>query len=212
MRKVPFILPGVPLRPVEEGRPLLVVLAGPNGAGKTYFFEKRMAFSGLPFVNADLIKKQMEARGENVSDYEAAKIAETRRKEYVERRESFCFETVLSDKVGSKNRFFRDAQKSGYAVYLLFIGLDDIQVSKARVLHRVEKGGHDVPEHKLEDRFPRTFDNLHKAVGFVDQVVLIDNSSFDTPYRHVATCVSGQVVQLFPPVPPWARNILPKTR
>jgi predicted ABC-type ATPase len=192
----------------EDDGPVLVVIAGPNGSGKTTFYEEYIAPRGLPFVNADLIAKDMEAGGEGVTDYQAAKLAEARRGDYVGKRLSFCFETVFSDRVGSKRRFFKEAQKSGYAVLLLFIGLDHVEVSRARVLQRVLAGGHGVPDRKIDERFPRTFDNLRKAIGFVDRVFLFDNSSFDHPYRPVAVCASGNVVQLFPPLPPWAQGAL----
>ena len=49
------------LRP--DTKPVLVVLAGPNGAGKTTFFELFIAPSGLPFVNADFIAKELAEKG-----------------------------------------------------------------------------------------------------------------------------------------------------
>jgi predicted ABC-type ATPase len=194
----------------EDDGPVLVVIAGPNGSGKTTFYEEYIAPHGLPFVNADLIAKDMEAGGERISDYEAAKLAEARRRDYLGKKQSFCFETVFSDRVGSKRRFLKDAQKSGYAVLLLFIGLSHVDVSRARVLQRVLAGGHAVPDRKIEERFPRTFDNLRQAIGFVDRVFLFDNSSFDHPYRPIAVCASGKVIQLFPPLPPWAQGVLPR--
>lgn len=194
----------------EDDGPLLVVIAGPNGSGKTTFYEEFLAPFGLPFVNADLIAKELAAKGERISDYEAATLAETRRRDHVARKLSFCFETVFSDTVGSKRKFLRDAQRSGYAVLLLYIGLDRLELSRARVLQRVLAGGHGVPDRKIAERFPRTFDNLRRAIAFVDQVYLFDNSSFDSPYRPIAICNSGRVVQLFPPLPAWARDVLPR--
>ncbi len=206
------IAPAFPPWPAakEDDGPLLVVIAGPNGSGKTTFYEEYIAPFGLPFVNADLIAGEMAAKGERISDFEAAKLAETRRRDYVGKKRSFCFETVFSDTVGSKRKFFRDAQEGGYTVILLFIGLDRLELSRARVLQRVLAGGHGVPDRKIAERFPRTFDNLRRAIGFVDRVCLFDNSSFDIPYRPIAICDSGRVVLLFPPLPAWAQDVLPK--
>jgi predicted ABC-type ATPase len=205
-------VPAFPLWPAakEDDGPVLVVIAGPNGSGKTTFYEEYLAPYGLPFVNADLIAKGMEDGGENVSGYEAAKLAEARRRDYVGKKQSFCFETVFSDRVGSKRKFFKDAQKSGYTVLLLFIGLDHVEVSRARVLQRVLAGGHAVPDRKIDERFPRTFDNLRQAIGFVDRVFLFDNSFLDHSYRPITICVSGNVIQLFPPLPHWVQGVLPK--
>ena len=196
------------LSPDREARPVLVAIAGPNGSGKTTFYENFIAPFGLPFVNADLIAKEIAAKGGKTGDYEAAKAAERKRRELLSKKRSFCMETVFSDTVGDKRNFLRDAQKGGYGVLLIFIGLDHVETSRARVAQRVSAGGHTVPDKKIEDRFPRTIENLRKAIGFVDYAWLLDNSSFDEPFRPVAVWVAGETRQLFPPFPPWARSVL----
>lgn len=194
----------------SDKKPVLVVLAGPNGAGKTTFFELFIAPSGLPFVNADFIAKDLAEKGKPVSDYEAARLAEQKRQEYVSEKRSFCMETVFSDAAGIKRAFFKDAQTKRYAVLLIFIGLNHVETSRSRVAQRVSAGGHNVPDRKIDGRFPRTFDNLQKAILFVDRAFLFDNSSFAEPYRPVAMYVAGEPHQLFPPLPTWANFILPK--
>lgn len=193
-----------------DKKPVLVVLAGPNGAGKTTFFDLFIAPSGLPFVNADIIVKELVEKGKPISDYEAAQLAERKRQEYVSEKRSFCMETVFSDIAGSKRTFFKNAQAKGYAVLLIFIGLNHVETSRSRVAQRVSAGGHNVPDRKIDDRFLRTFDNLQKAIHFVDRAFLFDNSSFSEPYRPVAIYVAGEPHQLFPPLPPWAHFMLPK--
>jgi predicted ABC-type ATPase len=59
-------------------------------------------------------------------------------------------------------------------------------------IQRVERGGHDVPDAKIEARFPRTFDNLRQALTFVDEALLFDNSSSDQPFRFVAAFKAGK--------------------
>jgi len=162
----------------SDKKPVLVVLAGPNGAGKTTFFELFIAPSGLPFVNADFIAKELAEKGKPIADYETARLAEQKRQEYVSEKRSFCMETVFSDAAGSKRIFFKDAQVKGYAVLLVFIGLNHVETSRSRVAQRVSAGGHNVPDRKIDSRFPRTFDNLQKAIHFVDRAFLFDNSSF----------------------------------
>jgi predicted ABC-type ATPase len=194
----------------SDKKTVLVVLAGPNGAGKTTFFELFIAPSGLPFVNADFIAKELAEKGKPVSDDEAARLAEQKRQEYVSEKRSFCMETVFSDAAGTKRTFFKDAQAKGYVVLLIFIGLNHVETSRSRVAQRVSAGGHNVPDRKIDGRFPRTFGNLQKALPFVDRAFLFDNSSFAEPYRPVAMYVAGEPHQLFPPLPSWAHFILPK--
>jgi predicted ABC-type ATPase len=192
------------------GKPVLIAVAGPNGSGKSTFHEHYLAPLGLPFVNADLIARGMAAEGIPVTDYGAAKAAERRRLDLLASRQPFCMETVFSDKGGSKLTFFRKARKNGYSVVLIFIGLAHVDLSRMRVAQRVAAGGHDVPGAKIEARFPRTLENLANAIRFVDRVFLLDNSSFDEPYRPVAVCVSGETHQLYPPLPAWAFEVLPR--
>jgi predicted ABC-type ATPase len=40
---------------------VLILLAGSNGAGKTTYYERFLADTGLPFVNADEIARQLGA-------------------------------------------------------------------------------------------------------------------------------------------------------
>lgn len=77
--------------PIEKRSksPVLVVLAGPNGAGKSTFHENFIAHHGLPFVNADLIAKDMVSKGKQVSDVGAAKLAEKTRQGYLKKRKDF---------------------------------------------------------------------------------------------------------------------------
>ena len=99
---------------------------------------------------------------------------------------------VFSDPQGAKLGFLRDCQSSGYTVILVFIGLESADLSLGRVIQRVERGGHDVPDAKIKARFPRTFDNLRQALTFVDEALLFDNSSSDQPFRFVAAFKAGK--------------------
>src|SRR5208282_5621108 len=117
-----------------------VVLAGPNGAGKTTFFHAHLQPAGLRFVNADLLAREL-----NLDPYAAAKMADALRRELVNQRESFVFETVFSDPVGDKLSFLKTTAQLGYAVVLCFIGIADAKASQERVAMRVSQGGHDVP-------------------------------------------------------------------
>jgi predicted ABC-type ATPase len=193
--------------------PVLYVLAGPNGAGTSTFYLKYVAPLKLPFVNADMMKKELADKGEEVSALEAARRADKKRREYFGKKKSYCMETVFSDSKGEKRKFFQEAREAGYAVILVFIGLDQTETSKARVLSRVMAGGHNVPSDKLVERYPRTLENLRLAIPHLDHVFIFDNSSFDEPYRLVATFVLGELRQLFmSPIPPWAQGVLHKLR
>lgn len=196
---------------MTDDQPVLVFVAGPNGAGKSTFFAGYLAELGLPYVNADEVGGRLRAADPRASrqtlDVRAFREAERLRQALLEARVSFCTETVFSDPRGAKVRFLSTARKRGFAVVLVFIGLESPALSIARVHQRTLAGGHDIPDAKLRARFPRTLANLRAAVGVVDDAFVFDNSSFDAPYRAVAVFERGRLVSRHPPLPAWTRGL-----
>ena len=193
---------------LSTGEHLLVAVAGPNGAGKSTFVDTFLRPTGLYVVNPDQIAQALAPDNPSAMAYEAAQAADSVRQDLVARGVSFCMETVFSDPKGAKLAFLRRAQEQQYFVILVFIGLDTGELAIARVLERVEAGGHDVPDEKVLSRFPRTLDNLTHALEFVDVVFLFDNSSADEPFRFVAEIAKGTVVRRGGCRPTWAVGIL----
>jgi predicted ABC-type ATPase len=194
----------VGLKPVLDRRPIVVALAGPNGAGKSTFFEANLSRTGLYFVNADVLAHSLK-----MNSYDAAGLADTLRRQLVEQRVSFIFETVFSDPVGDKLEFLKNAQSAGYTVVLIFIGIDGPEISDERVAMRVSSGGHDVPAKKLIERFPRTMENLKRAFAELSNVSVYDHSDLDRGYRLVAIKENGLGIELHEPTPDWLRALLP---
>jgi predicted ABC-type ATPase len=195
----------VGLKPLLDRRPIVVALAGPNGAGKSTFFEAHLAASGLYFVNADVLALSL-----GMDPYEAAELADTIRRQLVERRESFIFETVFSDPVGEELRFLKDTERAGYTVVLVFIGLSSPEISDQRVAMRASSGGHDVPRKKLMERFPRTMKNLKRALVELPNVWVYDHSDLEQGYSLVAKLEDGKTIELKKPTPKWLQSALPK--
>ena len=189
--------------PSLDARPVVVAVAGPNGAGKTTFCNALLRQSGLRFVNADEIARDM-----NLDAYTAAALAGALRAELVKQRESFVFETVFSDPAGEKVRFLKSAAVSGYTVVLCFVGIPSADVSGQRVAMRVTQGGHDVPRDKLKDRFPRTLANLKRAIRELPLVLVFDNGDLGRPFRRLAEFEKGRRVFLAAGLPRWFRTVL----
>ncbi len=186
-----------------DQRPILIAVAGPNGAGRSTFYQAHLRPGGLPFVNADVL-----AAGLKLDAYAAAKIADRTRRELVDRGESFVFETVFSDPAGEKIGFLKDAALAGYTVILLFIGISGPELSDTRVAMRVAQGGHDVPQHKLVDRYLRSLRNLRFALSSLEHVYIIDNSNLRQPFRLIAHFESGVPIAIQKPVPLWLAEVL----
>jgi predicted ABC-type ATPase len=191
--------------PLDQ-RPIVVALAGPNGAGKTTFYYAHLQAAGLRFLNADLLAGEL-----NLDPYAAANVAATLRRELVNQRESFVFETVFSDPVADKLSFLKETAQTGYTVVLCFIGISGPKVSEERVAMRVSQGGHDVPADKLQSRYSRTLANLRSAVRELPHVWIFDNEDFKVPFRLVARFENAEIAELRSPAPKWLRSVLPKT-
>ena len=186
-----------------DRRPVIVALAGPNGAGKTTFYHAHLQPAALRFINADVLAREL-----TLDPYAAARLADVLRRQLVEQRESFVFETVFSDPVGDKLTFLKEAAAAGHNVVLCFIGISGPEVSEERVAMRVSQGGHDVPAEKLVARFPRTLANLKTAIRDLPQVWIFDNDDLRTPFRQVAVFENGQRITLNEPVPEWLTPLL----
>ncbi len=181
-----------------DARPIIVAIAGPNGAGKTTFYEAHLAPAGLRFVNADDLAREL-----GLDAYEAADAAMKLREALLAQRESFVFETVFSDPVGDKLAFLQKAGDQGSTVVLCFIGLASPELSDERVAMRVLQGGHDVPTEKLLARYPRSLENLRRAIRELPQVLVFDNSDLARPFRKVAVFEAGKAIERSDPLPPW---------
>jgi len=182
--------------------PLLLVIAGPNGAGKSTFYDEYLSGLGLYYVNADLISGRF-----GIEPYDAAQVADAVRSILMRAGNTFCMETVFSDPDGDKLELLRTAKAAGYEVVIVFIGLDSPELSVARVAQRVAEGGHDVPDEKLHARYPRTFQNLSRAIEIADVIYVFDNSSADDPYRFVAIFEEGEFMGSASQWPDWADKI-----
>jgi predicted ABC-type ATPase len=181
-----------------ELRPLIIAIAGPNGAGKSTFFEAHLRQSGLRFVNADELARELR-----IDAYRAADAAALLRQDLVAARQSFVFETVFSDPAQEKIAFLRACEAHGYTVVLCFVGLNDPELSDERVALRTLMGGHDVPREKLLARYPRSLANLHAAMRELTFVRIFDNSVSNKPHRLIAELERGRVIELGLPVPSW---------
>ncbi len=185
----------------KANKPLAVILAGHNGSGKTTLWYKK-GLAGrfrIPLINADRI--MMSVLPETIPGAKLPKwasdlrdtnkswmlVAQKSVEAFVARamaeKVPFAMETVFSHwkilengSVESKIDLIRQMQSSDYFVLLIFVGLSNVQLSLGRVKTRVQEGGHDVDEQKLNQRFPRTQRAIKEAVRVADAAILIDNS------------------------------------
>lgn len=182
------------------------VLAGPNGAGKTTLYETTIQpKTKVPFINADDIQKnELKDPAMKVS-HDAAKIAAKRREQHIKEKKSFVTETVFSHP--SKLKLIDTAKNAGFRVVIYHVSVSSANLSVDRVFRRVKKGGHDVPEQKIRERYDRNQVLIKKAVVKVDAGVVFDNSIPYSPPKLVMSFKEGRVNKVIENIPEWVKSL-----
>ena len=186
-------------------RKQLWILAGGNGVGKSTFYRTQLDPLGFPFINADILAKELYPQTPEEHSYDAAKLATEMRFQLLHEGRSFCFETVFSHP--SKIDFVAQAKVLGYEIILVFIHLDSVSLNQARIAQRISEGGHNVPDEKVASRIPRLLQNIKKTLPLCDQVRILNNSRIDSPFQQVAVIRNGQLRQEIS-LPDWAKDLL----
>lgn len=183
----------------------LWMLVGGNGAGKSTFYERILKPLALPFINADLIAKDVYPQDPEGHSRDAARIAEKMRVDLLAEGRSFCFETVFSHP--SKVDFIAQAKAMGYKIFLVLIHVESVELNYARIAQRVIEGGHNVDSKKVASRIPRTLEHVSAAIPLCDQVRVLDNSRLGSPYKPVLTIRQGIRTHHVKPSPLWAISL-----
>jgi predicted ABC-type ATPase len=150
--------------------PTSLIVAGPNGAGKTTFATRWINDSapGYQFANADEIARTLvePAMSSSERDLRAGRIMLKRLEEFIDQRADIVLETTLSSRLYARR--VPAWRAAGYGVHLIYVRLPNVEVSIARVAHRVRMGGHGVLEADLRRRFDRSLANLEVYKPLVD--------------------------------------------
>src|SRR3989339_109434 len=134
---------------MSTDQPLFVIFAGANGSGKTTFAKKMLPELGVEeFVNPDIIAQE-EPAGKTVLEQALNSGATALHKigELISVRKTFAAETTLAK---AYLKIIKQAQMSGYYVRMFYLFTGDPALNKKRVKHRVQQGGHDVPEDTVD--------------------------------------------------------------
>ena len=182
-------------------KPLAIVLAGHNGSGKsTLWYDKLADQLRIPLVNADRLtlsilppaidqKQTLRPWAANLRDNDERwqKLSQDGVQLFMglimDQHMPFAFETVFSylarqadgtykSKVDTYCRATESRLFCGPGV----CGLASAELSILRVNTRRLQGGHDVPEAKLRQRFPRTQEAIRLAAPLADMTFMYDNS------------------------------------
>ncbi|MFT4179091.1 MAG: hypothetical protein QM612_06465 [Thermomonas sp.] len=157
-------------------RPRIFVLAGVNGAGKSSIGGTALRRAGMDWFNPDTFTRQlMDATGSTLRDANSAAWKEGLRRleAAIAGGTDYAFETTLGgNTIASK---LREAART-HDIAMWFCGLDSPEHHIARVRYRVSRGGHDIPEAKIRERYVASIKNLAALLPRITQLHVYDNS------------------------------------
>jgi predicted ABC-type ATPase len=160
------------------------VLAGTNGAGKSSVAGAMFRQAGADYFNPDEATARILAANPDISTADANSAAWHQGKRLLERaiaeRLDFAFETTLGGHTISA--LLHEALAAGIEVRMWFVGLSSPELHMARVRSRVARGGHDIPEEKIRERYDRSRINLIELMPRLTELRVFDNSFDADPH------------------------------
>ena len=164
-----------------ERRPEFTIIAGPNGAGKSRlcpFYVNTPSFDGDKLL-LNLRREHPEWPDHWVSGSVASEL-ERQKNFALQQKKDFAFETNFStDMVLDMVQEFKDA---GFKISLVYFGLYSENESISRVVHRVQTGGHDVPNEIIHFNFHKGLQLAKTHLDLFENVTFIDGNS---DYGHI---------------------------
>lgn len=166
-------------------RPVLYVLAGVNGAGKSSIGGHLLECAGMPWFNPDTFARELAAESgcdQTAANAQAWTEGMRRLDAAVAQGHSHAFETTLGGNTVAQKIL---AATQTHDVLVWFCGLTTPEQHLVRVRARVAAGGHDIPEAKIRERYPRAQMNLISLMPYLAQLQVYDNSTDVAPFESV---------------------------
>ena len=191
------------------------MIAGPNGGGKSSLLGELLREFGHKYFDPDDRTERLVAANSGLSRGDANEIAWEEGRRGLEsasaKRERFALETTLGGR--TITRLLHRAADAGMAVKVWYIALDTADRHVARVRARVGRGGHDVPEARVRERYDASRANLARLVPKLTALKVYDNSIEAFPGarpRLVLDFADGRVMNRdgLADTPPWAKAIV----
>lgn len=161
-------------------RPTFWIIAGPNGSGKSSLYNNTEieAFDqSIWIINPDLLTeriREIEKLGREEANLEAVIRIEAWLEASIRAHQTVGVETVLSTE--KYRRLVLAAKGQQFEFRLIYVVLASPDLNVERVRLRVRKGGHDVPETKIRERWFKSLRQLPWFLEQADQALIFDNS------------------------------------
>ena len=196
---------------------MIVVVAGTNGAGKSTIIAEAMAFHQLEYFNPDTFTSRLIAQGKTTDESNsiAWRLGYDALREAIARDRNFAFETTLGGE--SMTSELRRALELKREVHVFYVGLSSPAQHIERVRGRVARGGHDIPEARIRERYAKSLVHLIGLIGKVSSLSVFDNSeesSDGTPRAKLVFRMKGKRIvepdrkTLLAEAPEWAKPLV----
>ena len=193
---------------------MITVLAGVNGAGKSSIGGSALRARGQDWYNPDELARDMQRQFPDRASGEINEIVwrfgVERLKQVIQADMDFAFETTLGG--NTITGLLLDAIAAGLRVSIWYCGLVSPDLHIQRVAERVARGGHDIPETLISQRYQRSMRNLCRLATGLYQLAVCDNSRpLDANGKPQLTKLihgrDGRLLHCLPDMPDWARPI-----
>jgi predicted ABC-type ATPase len=170
--------------------PELFIIAGCNGAGKTTAAYNLLpeVFDTTEFINADEIARGINPKNVDEVAFAAGKIMLSKIDSLILEKKNFAFETTLSGLTYLK--IIEKAKQNGFMITMVFVYLESFHIAQQRVVLRVSKGGHNIPNDVIERRYFKGLKNFTRYSEIVDDWYVLDNSKPE--YNIIAKSINGK--------------------
>jgi len=205
--------------PKKAQTPRIYVLAGPNGGGKSSIAGAMLIEEGVDYFNPDEAAELIRTAspGMTLAESQSAAWDEGRRllERAINERLDYAFETTLGGRTIAA--LLEKAMDAGHEVRIWYVGLTNAELHIARVEARVKRGGHDIPEEKIRQRYARSLLNLIQLMPKLTELRVYDNSVEADPHtgatpepRLIVHLNRGKVLSVceLAATPEWAKPIV----
>ncbi|MGN0402077.1 MAG: zeta toxin family protein [Acetatifactor sp.] len=175
-----------------------ILIAGVNGAGKSTLYQTLESLKQMERINTDEIVRTFGDWRNPFDVIQAGKIAVTKIKDCFDKGISFNQETTLCGNSIVKN--IELAKALGYEIELHYVGVESVEIAKARIAYRVEHGGHGISDADVERRYIESFEQLNRVKEKCDLVVLYDNTE---AFKRFAIYQNGSLYGKTESIPMW---------
>ena len=175
--------------------------------------------SGADYFNPDEAAARIRAANPGISQTQANSAAWHHGKRLLERaiaeRLTFAFETTLGGRTIPS--LLESALSAELEVRIWYVGLASPELHIARVRARVARGGHDIDESRIRQRYDHSRLNLIRLLPRVTELRVFDNSEEADPHagatprpKLLLHILRGKIVESrsLAEIPEWAKPIL----